>query len=116
MKSFKFGNETHIIKFTSKSIMNLSAQGINLGTLGEDLEKNDLTSFYKTVYEGLKSLNPKITLDETLNLLDLYFEDEDNSIETLVLDIMEEFATAMGLGKTFRQEVQSQLEEKKKEV
>lgn len=116
MKSIKIGNETHVLKFTSKAIMNLSAKGINLGTLGEGLQKQDLSEFYQAFYEGLKPLNPNMTFDRSLELLDIYFEDENNEMEGLILLVMEEFATAMGLGKAFKKEMQAEKEKLEKKA
>lgn len=114
MKNIKIGNETHVIKFTSKAIMNLSAREINLGTLGEALQKQDLSQFYQAFYEGLKAMNHNMTFDKALELLDIYFEDENNEMEELVMLVLEEFATAMGLGKAFKKETQTQMEKLKK--
>ncbi|GKZ04076.1 hypothetical protein ANS017_26470 [Paraclostridium bifermentans] len=116
MKSIKIGNETHVLKFTSKAIVNLGAKGINLVTLGKGLQNQDLSEFYQAFYEGLKTLNPNMTFDRTLELIDIYFEDENNEIEELVLLVMEEFATAMGLGKAFKKEMQAEKEELEKKA
>ena len=52
-----------------------NAKGITLTSLASDMEKLNLISLYEAFHEGLKFANKDITLDETYELIDMYYEE-----------------------------------------
>ena len=69
MKVLKINKKDHVLKFTTKALMNLNAKGITLTSLSADMEKLNLISLYEAFHEGLKFANNNITLDETYELI-----------------------------------------------
>lgn len=110
MKNITVNGIPYVIKFNTKAIMSMGAKGVNLGTIGEKVEQNDFSDFYIAFHEGLKFAHKDITFDQALELLDAMFEN-DGDITDLFLMVMEEMATAMGLGKAYKAEVQKKQEE-----
>lgn len=116
MKNITVNGIPYVIKFNTKAIMAMGAKGVNLGSIGEKVEQNDFSDFYVAFHEGLKFAHKDMTFDEALELLDAMFEN-DGDITDLFMIVMEEMATAMGLGKAYRvgvQEKQKELEKKAK--
>ena len=107
MKVLKINNKDCVLKFTTKSIMNLNAKGITLTTLTEDMEKLNLLNLYDAFHEGLKFANNNITLDETYELIDAYYE-EGGEMEDFFTMILEEYAKSMGLGANFKEIMKQQ--------
>lgn len=104
MKILKINNKDVVLKFTTKAIMNLNAKDITLTTLSNDMEKLNLISLYDAFYEGLKFANSNMTINDVYELIDLYFE-EGNTVEDFFLLVLEEYSSAMGLGKHFKEQV-----------
>lgn len=115
MKNITVNGIPYVIKFNTKAIMAMGAKGVNLGSIGEKVEQNDFSDFYIAFHEGLKFAHKDITFDEALELLDALFEN-DGDITDLFLMVMEEMATAMGLGKAYKAEVQKQQKELEKKA
>ena len=102
MKVIKINKKDYVLKFTTKAAMNLNSKGITLTSLSEDVEKLNLVSLYEAFYEGLKFANKDITLDETYELIDLYYE-EGGEVENFFMMILEEYSKSMGLGSKFKE-------------
>ena len=98
MKVIKINKKDYVLKFTTKSLMNLNAKGITLASLSSDMENLNLISLYEAFHEGLKFANKDITLDETYELIDLYYE-EGGEVETFFMMILEEYAKSMEIGR-----------------
>ena len=107
MKVLKINKKDYVLKFTTKALMNLSAKGITLTSLSEDMEKLNLISLYEAFHEGLKFSNANITLDEVYELIDAYYE-EGGEVETFFMLILEEYAKSMGLGAKFKEIMKQQ--------
>ena len=104
MKILKINKKDYVIKFTSKVIKELNAQGVTLIGLTDDLQVMKVDNLYTVFYHGLKAMSHDITMDRALEIIDEYFEeDENNDLETFFKLILEEYASAMGLGKKFRE-------------
>ena len=107
MKVLKINKKDYVLKFTTKAIMNLNAKGITLTSLALDMENLNLISLYEAFHESLKFANKDITLDETYELIDLYYE-EGGEVETFFMMILEEYAKSMGLGNKFKEIMKQQ--------
>ena len=107
MKVLKINKKDHVLKFTTKALMNLNAKGITLTSLASDMEKLNLISLYEAFYEGLKFANKDITLDQAYELIDLYYE-EGGEVEAFFMMILEEYANSMGLGAKFKEIIKQQ--------
>ena len=107
MKVIKINNKAHVLKFTTKALMNLNSKGITLTSLSADMEKLNLISLYEAFCEGLKFANKDITLDETYELIDLYYE-EGGEVEAFFMMILEEYAKSMGVGMKFKEIIKQQ--------
>lgn len=107
MKILKINNKDVVLKFTTKAMMNLNAKGITLTSLSEDMEKLNLVGLYNAFWEGLKFANKNITLDEACDMIDMYYE-EGNTVEDFFVMVLEEYSSAMGLGKHFKEQMQQQ--------
>ena len=107
MKVIKINKKDHVLKFTTKALMNLNVKGITLASLSSDMENLNLISLYDAFHEGLKFANKDITLDETYELIDLYYE-EGGEVETFFMMILEEYAKSMGLGGKFKEIIKQQ--------
>ena len=107
MKVLKINKRDYVLKFTTKALMNLNAKGITLTSLSQDMEQLNLISLYEAFYEGLKFANKDITLDQTYELIDLYYE-EGGEVEAFFMMILEEYANSMGLGAKFKEIIKQQ--------
>ena len=107
MKVLKINKRDYVLKFTTKALMNLNAKGITLTSLSQDMEQLNLISLYEAFHEGLKFANKDITLDETYELIDLYYE-EGAEVEAFFMMILEEYAKSMGLGMKFKEIMKQQ--------
>ena len=107
MKVVKINKKDYVLKFTTKALMNLNAKGITLASLSLDMENLNLISLYDAFHEGLKFANKDITLDETYELIDAYYE-EGGEVETFFMMILEEYAKSMGLGNKFKEIIKQQ--------
>ena len=107
MKVLKINKKDYVLKFTTKALMSLNAKGITLTSLSEDMEKLNLISLYEAFHEGLKFANKDITLDQTYELIDAYYE-EGGEVETFFTMILEEYANSMGLGAKFKEIMKQQ--------
>ena len=52
MKVIKINKKDYVLKFTTKSLMNLNAKGITLASLSSDMENLNLMSLYEAFCEG----------------------------------------------------------------
>ena len=107
MKVIKINKKDYVLKFTTKSLMNLNAKGITLASLSSDMENLNLISLYDAFHEGLKFANKDITIDETYELIDMYYE-EGGEVETFFMMILEEYSKSMGLGNKFKEIIKQQ--------
>ena len=107
MKVIKINKKDYVLKFTTKSLMNLNAKGITLTSLSQDMEQLNLISLYEAFHEGLKFANKDITLDQAYELIDLYYE-EGGEVETFFMKILEEYSNSMGLGMKFKEIIKQQ--------
>ena len=107
MKVLKINKKDYVLKFTTKALMNLNAKGITLASLSEDMEKLNLISLYEAFCEGLKFANKDITLDETYEIIDSYYE-EGGEVQEFFMMILEEYSRAMGLAKQFKETMKQQ--------
>ena len=107
MKVIKINKKDYVLKFTTKALMNLNAKGITLASLSSDMENLNLISLYDAFHEGLKFANKDITLDETYELIDAYYE-EGGEVENFFMMILEECAKSMGLGMKFKEIIKQQ--------
>ena len=107
MKVLKIKKKDYVLKFNTKTLMNLNAKGITLTSLSQDMEKLNLISLYEAFCEGLKFANKDITLDEAYELIDAYYE-EGGEVENFFTMILEEYAGSMGLGAKFKEIMKQQ--------
>ena len=107
MKVIKINKKDYVLKFTTKALMNLNAKGITLTSLASDMEKLNLISLYEAFHEGLKFANKDITLDETYEIIDSYYE-EAGEVEEFFTIVLEEYSKAMGLGNKFKEIMKQQ--------
>ncbi|MBP3928671.1 MAG: hypothetical protein J6D47_03745, partial [Peptostreptococcaceae bacterium] len=91
----------------TKALMNLNAKGITLTSLASDMEKLNLISLYEAFHEGLKFANKEITLDQTYEIIDSYYE-EAGEVEEFFTIVLEEYSKAMGLGNKFKEIMKQQ--------
>ena len=107
MKVLKINKKDYVLKFTTKALMNLNAKGITLTSLASDMEKLNLISLYEAFHEGLKFANKDITLVETYEIIDSYYE-EAGEVEEFFTIVLEEYSKAMGLGNKFKEIMKQQ--------
>lgn len=113
MRILKINNKDYVLKFTSKTIQELNAQDITLMGLINDLQEMKVDKLYTTFMYGLKAMQHDITLDRALEILDEYYEeDENNDLEVFFTMVIEEYSKAMGLGKKFKEMMGQQQEQK----
>ena len=105
MKVIKINKKDYVLKFTTKALMNLNAKGITLTSLSSDMENLNLMSLYEAFCEGLRFANKDITLDETYELIDMYYE-EGGEVEAFFMMILED--KSMGLGMKFKEIIKQQ--------
>ena len=107
MKVLKINKKDYVLKFTTKAMINLNAKGITLTSLASDMEKLNLISLYEAFHEGLKFANKDITLDQTYEIIDSYYE-EAGEVEEFFTIVLEEYSKAMGLGNKFKEIMKQQ--------
>ena len=107
MRVLKINKKDYVLKFTTKAILNLNAKGITLTSLASDMEKLNLISLYEAFHEGLKFANKDITLDQTYEIIDSYYE-EAGEVEEFFTIVLEEYSKAMGLGNKFKEIMKQQ--------
>ena len=107
MRVLKINKKDYVLKFTTKALMNLNAKGITLTSLASDMEKLNLISLYEAFHEGLKFANKDITIDETYEIIDSYYE-EGGEVEEFFTIVLEEYSKAMGLGNKFKEIMKQQ--------
>ena len=107
MKVLKINKKDYVLKFTTKALMNLNTKGITLTSLASDMENLNLISLYEAFCEGLKFANKDITLDETYEIIDSYYE-EGGEVQEFFMMILEEYSRAMGLAKQFKETMKQQ--------
>ena len=107
MKVIKINKKDYVLKFTTKALMNLNSKGITLASLSSDMENLNLMSLYEAFCEGLKFANKDITLDETYEIIDSYYE-EGGEVQEFFMMILEEYSRAMGLAKQFKETMKQQ--------
>lgn len=108
MKVLKINNKDYVLKFTSKAISQLNAKGITFLSLASDMEQMSVGNLYESFFYGLKSMQHDMTLEKAYEILDEYFEDEENDIESFFKLVLEEYSNAMGLGKKFKEIMENQ--------
>ena len=109
MRILKINNKDYVLKFTSRSIQELNAKNITLMQLINDLQEMKVNNLYEAFAYGLKSMQHDMTLDKALDILDQYFEEnEDNDLEVFFTMLIEEYSKAMGLGKKFKEMMEQQ--------
>ena len=107
MKVLKINKKDYVLKFTTKAMINLNAKGITLTSLASDMENLNLINLYEAFCEGLKFANKDITLDETYEIIDSYYE-EAGEVEEFFTIVLEEYSKAMGLGNKFKEIMKQQ--------
>ena len=107
MKVLKINKKDYVLKFTTKAMMSLNAKGITLTSLASDMENLNLISLYEAFHEGLKFANKDITLDQTYEIIDSYYE-EGGEVQEFFMMILEEYSRAMGLAKQFKETMKQQ--------
>ena len=107
MRVFKINKKDYVLKFTTKALMNLNAKGITLTSLASDMEYLNLISLYEAFHESLKFANKDITLDQTYEIIDSYYE-EAGEVEEFFTIVLEEYSKAMGLGNKFKEIMKQQ--------
>ena len=107
MRVLKINKKDYVLKFTTKAIMSLNAKGITLTSLALDMENLNLISLYEAFHEGLKFANKDITLDQTYEIIDSYYE-EAGEVEEFFTIVLEEYSKAMGLGNKFKEIMKQQ--------
>lgn len=108
MKLIKINKKDYVIKFTAKAVSELNElEDITLAGLSEDLEKMKVTRLYKAFYYGLKAMQHDITIENAYKLIDEMFEDG-MELEEFFKIVLTEYANAMGLGKKFKEILESQ--------
>ena len=107
MRVLKINKKDYVLKFTTKALMNLNAKGITLTSLASDMENLNLISLYEAFHESLKFANKDITLDETYEIIDSYYE-EAGEVEEFFTIVLEEYSKAMGLGNKFKEIMKQQ--------
>ena len=107
MRVLKINKKDYVLKFTTKALMNLNAKGITLTSLASDMEKLNLISLYEAFHESLKFANKEITLDQTYEIIDSYYE-EGGEVEEFFTIVLEEYSKAMGLGNKFKEIMKQQ--------
>lgn len=109
MKIIKINNKEYVIKFTSQVIKELSSKKITLNSLINDLQDLKVDGLYDTFFYGLKTMQHGITEEQALSVIDEYYnEDESHDLEKFFELIIEEYSSAMGLGKMFKEEMKKQ--------
>ena len=108
MKVIKINNKDYVLKFTSQTISELNSKGITLVSLSSDMETMKINNLYETFAYGLKAMQHDMTLEKTYTIIDEYFEDEENDIESFFKLVLEEYSNAMGLGKKFKEIMENQ--------
>ena len=104
----KINNKDYVMKFTAGTISELNElEGITLTGLSQDLEQMKVTKLYKTFYYGLKAMQKDITLEDAYDLIDALYE-EGMELEEFFKLVLAEFASAMGLGKKFKEIMDAQ--------
>lgn len=107
MKMIKIDNRDYVLKFTSKVVSELNANDISFNTLLEDMQAMKVDNLYKAFYYGISNMN-KVSYDEALELIDKYYENEDNTMEAFFMLVIEEYSKALGLGKLFKEVMKGQ--------
>ena len=108
MKLIKINNKDYVLKFTAQTVSELNeVEDITLSGLSQDLEGMKVTRLYKAFYYGLKAMQHDITLKDAYNLIDALYE-EGMELEEFFKLILQEYATAMGLGKKFKEIMENQ--------
>lgn len=102
MKVIKINNKDYVLKFTSEAISQLNAKGISLVSLSNDMQTMKVNNLYETFHYGLKAMQHDMTLEKAYTIIDEYFENEENDIESFFELVLEEYSKAMGLGKKFK--------------
>lgn len=108
MKVIKINNKDYVLKFTSQTISELNAKGITLVSLSNDMQSMKVSSLYEAFACGLKAMQHDIDLEKAYRVIDEYFENEENDIESFFELVLEEYSKSMGLGKTFKKVMQEQ--------
>ena len=103
MKVIKINNKDYVLKFTSQTISELNAKGITLVSLSNDMQSMKVSSLYEAFACGLKAMQHDMTLEKAYRVIDEYFEDEENDIESFFKLVLEEYSKSMGLGKRFKE-------------
>ena len=103
MKCITIKDKDYVLKFTSKVISELNLKNITMTTLSKDMEEMKMNNLYYVFWQGLRFKNKNITLDDAYEIIDEYFEeDEENTTEDFFMLVLEEYSRAMGLGKNFK--------------
>lgn len=108
MKLIKINDKDYVIKFTAKVVSELNElEGITLSELSKDLEEMKVARLYKAFFYSLKAMQHDITLDGAYKLIDTLYE-EGMELEEFFKLILGEYASAMGLGKKFKEIMDAQ--------
>lgn len=108
MKLIKINDKDYVIKFTAKVVSELNElEGITLTGLSKDLEEMKVTRLYKAFFYSLKAMQHDITMDDAYKLIDALYE-EGMELEEFFKLILQEYASAMGLGKKFKEIMEAQ--------
>lgn len=108
MKLIKINDKDYVIKFTAKAVSELNElEGITLSGLSQDLEQMKVTRLYKAFFYSLKAMQHDITMDNAYKLIDALYE-EGMELEEFFKLVLSEYASAMGLGKKFKEIMDAQ--------
>ena len=108
MKILKINNKDYVIKFTAGIVAELNdREDITLAKLSGDLEEMKVSRLYKTFFYSLKAMQHDITMEQAYALIDALYE-EGMELEELFKMILQEYAQSMGLGKKFKEIMETQ--------
>ena len=75
--------------------------------LSADLEEMRVKKLYTTFFYGLKTMQHDMTQEKAYHIIDSLFE-EGMELEEFFKIVLEEYASAMGLGKKFKEIMDAQ--------
>ena len=107
MKILKANGVDYVLKFGAGAIAELNDHDITLAGLSADLEEMRVKKLYTTFFYGLKTMQHDITQEKAYHIIDSLFE-EGMELEEFFKIVLEEYASAMGLGKKFKEIMDTQ--------
>ena len=108
MKLLKINGKDYVMKFTAMVVSQLNdVEDITLASLSKDLEEMKVSRLYKAFFYSLKPMQRKITMEDAYELIDKIYE-EGMELEEFFKMVLAEYANAMGLGKKFKEIMETQ--------